>query len=498
MNPSARPIVIVVFDGLQPAQLTPELMPHLADFAAGGAVFRRSYAVFPTVTRANVASIVTGHQPGAHGLTANTLVIREFDPVRALPAMEPELSAIARRVPPLLAPTLADRLAAHGLEFIAVGAGTSGNAYLQNPNAESGGCGATIHPDFCLPRPLYAELAARFGEWPPAGETYGARLAHAVEVFTAYGLAERRPAAALLWLSEPDHAQHGYGVGSAVANRAIAEADAQFGRLRQWMAADSDYRDADVFVLSDHGYSTIIEAVGLEALLREAGFPPGDRAGGVTLAPNGGSALFYVNREGRGDAFQDSCERLARWLFAQPWCGAVLASDAAGPLPGTLPAALVGLEGPRAPELTLSFRWDGGVNAAGYRGRAYATNLGPGQGQHGSMSPYETRNVLLARGPGFRERAILDAPAGNADIAPTILHLLQRPGAENMGGRVLYEALAGDAASAGDAPPGDTPSAVTETYQAELRLNGGRYRQHIKVTRVGRALYVDEGAGGFE
>lgn len=496
MNSSARPIIIVVFDGLQPAQLTPELMPHLSDFAAEGAVFRRSYAVFPTVTRANVASIVTGQQPGAHGLTANTLVIREFDPVRALPALEAELTAVARRVPPLLAPTLADRLAAHGREFIAVGAGTSGNAYLQNPNAASVG-GATIHPDFCLPRPLHSELAARFGEWPPAGETYGARLAHAVDLFTGYGLAERRPAAALLWFSEPDHAQHGHGVGSAVANRAIAEADAQFGRLRQWLESHSDYRDADVFVLSDHGYSTIIEAVGLEALLREAGFPPGDRAGGVTLAPNGGSALFYVNRDDPA-AFQDACERLARWLFAQPWCGAVLASDAAGPLPGTLPAALVGLEGPRAPELTLSFRWDAGVNAAGYRGRAYATNLGPGQGQHGSMSPYETRNVLLARGPGFRECISLDAPAGNADIAPTILHLLQLPGAETMGGRVLYEALAGDNAPARDALAGDAPQAEMETRRAELRLNGGRYRQHITVSRVGRALYVDEGAGGFE
>ena len=488
MNATARPIIIVVFDGLQPAQLTPELMPHLADFADGAAVFRRSYAVFPTVTRANVASIVTGQPPGAHGLTANTLVIREFDPVRAIPAMEPELTAVARHTPVLLAPTLADRLAAAGLEFIAVGAGTSGNAYLQNPNAESGG-GATIHPSFCLPRPLYAELAARFGEWPPPGETYGARLSHAVDLLTGYGLAERQPAVALLWLSEPDHAQHGYGVGSAVANRALAEADAQFGRLRQWLESSSDYRQADVFVLSDHGYSTIIEAVDLESGLREAGFPPGGRAGGVTLAPNGGSALFYMNQDNRG-AFRDSCERLARWLFGQPWCGAVVASDAAGPLPGTLPAALVGLEGPRAPELTLSFRWDGEMNAAGYRGRAYATNLGPGQGQHGSMSPYETRNVLLARGPGFRRNITLDAPAGNADLAPTILHLLQLPGAETMGGRVLYEALAGETPAA--------PEAVTETRQAETRLNGGRYRQQITVSRVGRAVYVDEGAGGLE
>ena len=186
-------IVIVVFDGLQPAQVTLELMPNLARFAAEGVACNNHHAVFPTVTRANVASIVTGHQPGAHGLTGNMLVIPEFDPHRAINTLEPTLSEVAARTPVLLRPTLGDILHRHGREFIAVGTGTSGNAYLQNPNAETGG-GATIHPDFCLPRPLHGELTAKFGPWPDRREPGHAKLARAVEIVTEYVLAERQPA----------------------------------------------------------------------------------------------------------------------------------------------------------------------------------------------------------------------------------------------------------------------------------------------------------------
>ena len=128
-------IVIVVFDGLQPAQVTPDLMPNLARLASEGVACQNHHAVFPTVTRANVASIVTGHHPGAHGLTANMLVIPEFDPSRAIGALEPVLTEVATRTPVLLKPALGDILHHHGLEYVAIGAGTTGNAYLQNPNA---------------------------------------------------------------------------------------------------------------------------------------------------------------------------------------------------------------------------------------------------------------------------------------------------------------------------------------------------------------------------
>ena len=474
-------IVIVVFDGLQPAQVNAALMPNLSRFAMEGVTGSNHHAVFPTVTRANVASIVTGHHPGAHGLTANMLVIPEFDPRHAIGALEPTLSEVAARHPVLLKPTLGDILYQHGQEYIAVGTGTSGNAYLQNPNAETGG-GATIHPDFCLPHPLHHEIVARFGPWPDRREPSAAKLSRAVEIFTEYALAERQAAVSLLWFSEPDSSQHAHGVGSTDAVRSIAEADRQFGRLLAWLDERNLFSETNVIVVSDHGYSTISEVIDIETQLRDAGFPPASEPGGVAVAPNGGSVLFYAPLDAEA-----TTARLAEWLMSQPWCGALVASDAAGDIPGTLPASLIGLEGPRAPGLSMSFRWNSAVNSAGFPGHAYSTNLGPGLGQHGSMSRHETRNVFFARGPDFKESAAVDTPTGNVDLAPTILRILGLPGGETMHGRILHETLRGG------------PDAVewqTETREAERSTPMGHYRQAIAISRVGETVYVDDGNGG--
>ncbi len=475
-------VIIVVFDGLQPAQVTPGMMPNLSRFANEGVAGNNHHAVFPTVTRANVASIVTGHHPGAHGLTGNMLVIPEFDPHNAIGALEPTLTQVASRHPILLKPTLGDILHQHGHEYIAVGTGTSGNAYLQNPGADSG-AGATIHPDFCLPRPLHGEITAMFGLWPDRREPSSAKLSRALEIFTQYVLEMRRPAASLLWFSEPDSSQHAHGVGSAEAVRAIAEVDLQFGRLLAWLDGNGRAGETDVIAVSDHGYSSISEVVDIEAELRQAGFPAATEPGGVAVAPNGGSVLFYAPSD-----TETTTARLAQWLFVQPWCGALVASEAAGDVPGALPAALIGLEGPRAPSIAMSFRWNSAPNGAGFDGHAYSTNLAPSLGQHGSMSRHETRNVFFARGPGFQQSSAVATPTGNADLAPTVLHLLGIPGGESMQGRVLHEALR------------DGPDAVdwqTASHSAQCTLPEGAYTQTITLSRVGSALYVDEGSGGI-
>ena len=474
-------ILIVAFDGLQPAQVTAELMPNLSTLAAEGVTFDRHHPVFPTVTRINAASIVTGRYPGVHGLAANMLVVREYDPYVAFSALEPVLSRVARKLGSvLLVPTLADILARHGSEYIAVGTGTSGNAYMHNPNAERSG-GATIHPDFCLPRDLHDEIVGRFGPWPGEDAPGNPRLSHAVDVMTEYVLAERRPAVSLVWFCEPDHAQHAYGVGSETADGALREADRQFGRLLAWLDSDGRAADTDVLVVSDHGYSTISGVVDLEALVREAGFPSGERPGGVTVAPNGGSALFYVHDRDRATA-----DRLASWLMAQPWCGAMVSSEAVDGLAGTLPARLIGCEGERAPELAVSMRWDSEPNATGYAGRAFSTGGAVGLGQHGSMSPHEMRNVLFAKGPSFKRGVVSGVPSGNLDLTPTILHVLGLSTEEPVDGRVLNEAVDGG-------PDPEDLTWLSEVHPAERALGSGTYRQEITVSTVGATAYVDSG-----
>lgn len=474
-------IVIFVFDGLQPAQVNSRLMPNLSVFADKGVIFANHHSVFPTVTRVNVSSLVTGFNPGGHGLAGNTLMIRDFEPDHAISAMEPQLAQVAEatgRV--LLEPTIGEILSTHGQEYVAISVGTSGNAYLQNPTADRSG-GATIHPTFALPTGLHEYLTQRFDQWPEESHPNTPRLAHAMRILTEYVLPERVPSVCLIWSSEPDKSQHYAGVGSSLSDTAIQEADAQFGSLLRWLRGTGRHEETDIIVVSDHGYSTISDTVDVEGLMGEAGFPPGGETGGIVVANNGGAALFYTQPGDLGAA-----ERLAAWLMKQPWCGTVTASNALARIPGTLAASLVGNQGPRAPELTVSFRWDSSPNGAGYAGKVYATGGRPGVGQHGSMSRHEINSILFASGPSFNPTLKLNTPSGNSDLAPTILRILGLPGDQRMHGRVLEEALV-------DGPDRNDVRWSTELHHAEHRLGGEVYRQQVQISRVGTTTYVDEG-----
>ena len=474
-------VVIAVFDGLQPAQVTPELMPNLSALAAEGVTFANHHPVFPTVTRANVASIVTGTTPGRHGLSANTLLVRDFDAARPIPALESQLAQVAQKTGQvLLKPTLGQILSEHGMEFVAVGAGTSGNAYLQNPTAESTG-GATIHPDFTLPHGLYEDILSRFGPWPDEALPNIPRLAHAARIMTEHILPERAPAVSLIWFSEPDKSQHVAGVGTPESNEAVRGADLQFGVLMDWLARTGRADDTDIMVASDHGYSTISRVVNVESLVREAGFPPGGEPGGVAVAQNGGAVLFYIEE---GD--HTTGRRLIVWLMEQEWCGTVTVAEALSGIQGTLPTALVGLDGPRSPDVAMSFRWSPRANAAGYLGWVYSTSGRYGRGQHGSMGRSELKNVLFARGPHFKQGTTLNTPSGNIDLAPTILRLLNITHEGGMDGRVLEEAFI-------DGPEEPDVDWSRDLYSTERRLTKKMFRQQIRLSRVGDTVYVDEG-----
>ena len=476
------PVLIIGIDGLQPSQVTPGLMPNLSALAARGVSFANHHSVFPTVTRVNSASMVTGRQPGGHGLAANTLLVREYDPHRVIQALRPDLDRVMEATGGvLLAPTLSELLATAGLEFISVNSGSSGNAFVQNPHPDGGG-GATIHPEFTIPASMGTEVDARFGGWPPKRRPDLARISHAMKIYRSVVFSGNPPDVALFWSSEPDSSQHASGVGSEMANRALRHVDAELGILFEELQRTGQDADTNLIVVSDHGYSTVSETVPVESVLREAGFPTVERPGGVAVAANGGAVLFYAhNRE------RETADRLAAWLMSQPWCGPVVASEAVGPIEGALPAGVVGSEGPRAPDLAVSLSWTSEENEAGVPGHAYCAGAAPGLGMHGSMSVHEMRCTLVAAGPGFRRAMVSDLPSGNVDVAPTVLRLLGLETPPSSEGRVLTEAMSGGVQIA-------SQSSETREHTAARTLPCGGYSQRISVSRVGKTAYVNYGA----
>jgi arylsulfatase A-like enzyme len=444
--------------------------------ARDGVSFARHHAVFPTVTRVNAASMMTGRHPGGHGLLGNTLVMRDWDPHRAIPALAPELRAVAEatgRV--LLAPTLGEMLRPHGLTFGTVVGGTSGNAYVQHPRADQVG-GAILHPEFTLPGGHHAPMVARCGAWPAKRSPDLPRIRLTADVLVDYLLPEVDPDVALVWFPEPDTSQHAAGVGSAPAVEALTAADAALGRILGELGRRGSA--PDVLVVSDHGYSTIARRIQLEDVVREAGFPPGSAPGGVTVAANGGAALFYVH-----ESAATTLDRLTRWLVAQPWTGALVAGRPEGATLGLLPGDRLGLGGPRAADVVLSFRWDSTETLNGFVGSADSAEGAPGLGTHGSGSPHELRCTLIAAGPSFREGIVSELPSGNVDVTPTVLRLLGVTTDVHLDGRPLVEAFR--------AAPRPSPIASTpEIHEATCELGGVRRLHRAVVERVGPARYV--------
>src|SRR6266487_3848737 len=73
--PASHAQLVIVVDGLRPDYVTPALMPRLARLGQRGIVFTAHHSVFPTVTRVNASSMVTGAYPETHGLLGNTIYI---------------------------------------------------------------------------------------------------------------------------------------------------------------------------------------------------------------------------------------------------------------------------------------------------------------------------------------------------------------------------------------------------------------------------------------
>ena len=81
---------MIVVDGLRPDMVTARQMPRLDRIAARGVEFTAHHAVFPTVTRVNAATFVTGVLPARHGLLGNTIYIPSVDPVKTIDTADHE------------------------------------------------------------------------------------------------------------------------------------------------------------------------------------------------------------------------------------------------------------------------------------------------------------------------------------------------------------------------------------------------------------------------
>lgn len=162
----------------------------------------------------------------------------------------------------------------------------------------------------------------------------------------------------------------------------------------------------------------------------------------LVVAANGGSDYIYVP-----DHDAATVTRVVRFLQSREEVGAIFASERYGALPGTLSLRTIHADSSngRGPDVILSYDFDENAIVGGVKGTEMMGTGGTGsRGMHGSFSPVDVHNVLLASGPHFRSAFADTLPSGNVDVAPTVAHIL---GFEmtRADGRPLLEALAGGA-----------------------------------------------------
>jgi len=159
---------------------------------------------------------------------------------------------------------------------------------------------------------------------------------------------------------------------------------------------------------------------------------------GVVVAANGGSDYFYVPSHDPA-----TIANLVKFLQRREEYGAIFVDSRYGAIAGTLMMSQVNLENATRlnngqPDIVVSFNWDDTVMVQGKPGIEFES-AGGQRGMHGSFSPIDVHNTLIAKGPSFLNTTIT-VPSGNVDVAPTIAYLLGliMPQAD---GRILNEAL---------------------------------------------------------
>jgi arylsulfatase A-like enzyme len=298
------------------------------------------------------------------------------------------------------------------------------------------------------------------------------------------------PDFSLLWLSEPDLSEHNYAPGSPEALAAIKAVDDDLAIVLSALEKKKVRDSTDIFVVSDHGFSTIRRSIDVIALLNKAGFHASKefsetpKPGDILVCGNGGTVLFYVRDHDRAVT-----QRLVDWLQHGDFAGVIFTRDK---LDGTFPLNAARIDTSNAADIVVSFRCDGQTqNQFGVAGMIDADwNRKAGEGTHATLIPFDIHNTLIAAGPDFQIGFEDKLPTANVDIAREILQILDLPISQELDGRDLIEARR-------NLSEKSSTEVRSRILEASRDFRDGRWKQTFHVSRYSTVEYLDEGNGSY-
>jgi predicted AlkP superfamily pyrophosphatase or phosphodiesterase len=488
---SERHVVVVVWDGMRPDFVSQENTPTLWKLANDGVVFRNHHAVYPSATNVNGTAIATGAYPGHSGLIANHDYRPEIDNRKSL---DVEIPAVVEKGDELSGekyisiPTIAEIVQRGGGRTAIATAKTVGLLLDRQVDPGHAKNCVTLFAGQSRPREALNPVVHSLGPFPPFGQiTEGDKWT--TKAFTDFLWKDGVPTFSLLWLGDPDLTQHQSAPGVRPALVAIKSSDENLAAVLSALDRQGARKATDVFVVSDHGFSTIERSVDLRKVLNDAGFTaktefsdepkPGD----IMLVGNGGTVLFYVINH---DA--PVKRRLVEFLQQSDFAGVIFTKEA---MEGTFALGRGKIDSSHSPDVVMAFRWNEKKNQFGVPGMIDADwQRGAGKGTHATLSRFDMHNTLIAAGPGFRRGYVDDLPSGNVDLAPTILRILGITPPQRLDGRILSEAMVKTDLS--------ILKPEVKKIDATKDFPVGTWRQSLQISHIGSTEYLDEGNGRFE
>jgi arylsulfatase A-like enzyme len=478
---------------MRPDFVSAENTPTLFEMSRHGVTFLHHHPVYVSSTEVNGTALATGVYPGQSTIIANDEFRPFIDPekpieMQSLPAIRKGDALSHNNY--LAFPTVAEILHENGLRTVI--AGSKAVALLHDRAArDEGALGVTLFAGETLPADLKPKLVAALGPFPPPGSTKTNQDQWTTSALTSQLWKDGVPPYSLLWMAEPDNSQHKAGPGAPDPMLAIKSCDNALARVLQALKDKNVADSTDVILVSDHGFSTVMQVIDVAATLKSAGlqvfhkFPSDNPApGDIMVVSDGGVVLCYVT--GHQDR---EIEAAVHCLQAQPYTGVIFTQKA---IAGTFPLAEAHLDSIYAPDIVEVLRWKPDASKYGVPGLMYCDrDYGiPNKGSHATLSPTEMHNTGFAFGPDFIPEMSDTMPTGNIDIAPTILWILGVQPKRAMSGRVLSEALTGSA----------PPVGPVESHHKEATWQGDGFiwRQYLDISEVNGVTYLDQGNGAQE
>jgi hypothetical protein len=289
---AAARVVLIVVDGLDVREVDDDAMPMLAraNRRSAWCPDAHSVAAMPTRTNPNHATLLTGVQPEAHGITGNTGWDRETGALRKLGAPGDLLVETTF--------TLAHR-AGRGLRTgLAVGKAKLATLFAADGSRQA-------PPDEVWdPR-----RASDSSKDEVTGYAYdGTTLSAARSMIEHAGIDFL-----FINLADVDRVSHGHGPASPQAVETRRRTDAALAAFLDWLATRPDWGATTVVVTADHGFAAVTEpAVRMAEALADRGVR------GVAAVGDGGVGHLYLERKGSAERDATLLAAARRIALAQP------------------------------------------------------------------------------------------------------------------------------------------------------------------------------------